>query len=216
MLPNYQKLSNGLIKQLEIKNAIEYNPEYVLNRYSSDSFIANGLGIKMSYLRLGYLLGVLGFTPNSILDYGYGNGDFLKACQNFIGDVNGHDISNYPVPDGASFIIDPYARAFDVVCFFDVLEHFQNPYEIKGLKTNYIYISVPNCHYFSDDWFDTWKHRRPDEHLWHFNVESLVNFFSEIGYECIGLSNIEDTIRKDKNAQEGKYSNILTGVFKKK
>ena len=40
---------------------------------------------------------------------------------------------------------------------------------VKKLKCKYILISVPCCHYYSDDWFKNWKHRRPDEHIFHFN-----------------------------------------------
>jgi len=49
-------------------------------------------------------------------------------------------------------------------------------------------------------------------YLWHFNAESLVNFMSEVGYDVINITNVEDIIRKNNLD----YSNILTGVFKKK
>ena len=57
-----------------------------------------------------------------------------------------------------------------------------------------------------------WKHRRPDEHLWHFDEDSLYNFMKRMGYTFISSSNIEDTIRKNKEGE----TNILTAVFKKK
>ena len=104
-----------------------------------------------------------------------------------------------------------FIEKYDVVCFFDSLEHFDNIYIIKELKTDYIFISVPWCHNFSPDWFKSWYHRKPNEHLWHFNKESLLNFMSELGYNCIHTSNIEDTIRKNNK----EYSNILTAIFKK-
>lgn len=59
--------------------------------------------------------------------------------------------------------------------------------------------------------FENWKHRRPDEHLWHFNLESLTKFMQEICYEKITHSNIEDVIRKPSSD----YTNILSAVFKK-
>jgi hypothetical protein len=37
---------------------------------------------------------------------------------------------------------------------------------VKDLKCHYVCISLPWCHYFSDEWFETWKHRKPNEHLW--------------------------------------------------
>ena len=56
-----------------------------------------------------------------------------------------------------------------------------------------------------------WKHRRPDEHLWHFNEKSIVNFFNESNFELVKVSNVEDVIRKG----DYEYENILTCIFKK-
>lgn len=207
MLNNYQKLENGIIKQIQKNSSINYNYDYVNNSYNT----YGELGLRMANLRLGYLIGSLGFVPNSVLDIGYGNGDFLKVCSNIIKNCYGHDVSGYPLPDQVNFVKNPYENEYDIVTFFDVLEHFDNIYDIKDLKTNYILISLPNCHYYSDEWFETWKHRRLNEHLWHFNETSLISFMKEIGYHCINTCNIEDTIRKDKLNSP----NILTGIFKK-
>jgi hypothetical protein len=94
---------------------------------------------------------------------------------------------------------------------FDVLEHFDDIYTIKKIKTNYFIISIPECHYFSDEWFTSWKHRKPDEHIWHFNSKSLINFMNEIEFEVVCFSNVEDVIRKSND----NHSNIMTGIFKK-
>lgn len=206
MLDNYQKLSNGLIKQIEVK-VIDYDFEYS-NKYNK----LGELSKRMSYLRFGYLCGVLDKIPSSILDVGYGNGDFLSVAKDMIKDCYGSDIvQHHPVPEGCKFTSSLYDEQYDVVCFFDSLEHFNDIYEIKNLKTNYVYISLPWCHYFSDEWFESWRHRRPNEHLWHFNNVSLIRFFDEIGYDLVQYSNIEDTIRKNED-----YENILTGIFKKR
>jgi len=146
-----------------------------------------------------------------LLDVGYGNGDFLKVCSQKVKSCYGNDVSNYPLPNGVKFIEDITKHEFDVVCFFDSLEHFENIDFISKINTKYIFISLPWCHYKSDDWFSSWKHRREDEHLWHFNETSLVKFMSEMGYEVLKISNLEDIIRKPINEDE----NILTGIFKK-
>jgi len=75
MLSNYQKLENGVIRQIEKSDLINYNYDYVNNSYNT----YGELGLRMAHLRTGYLIGSLGFIPNSILDIGYGNGDFLKT-----------------------------------------------------------------------------------------------------------------------------------------
>ena len=205
MIDNYKKLENGLIKQKSFfVEKKDYTEKYV-ETYNS----LGELSVRMSFLRLGFLFGAIQEKVTKLLDIGYGNGDFLNCAKNFVPCPCGFEINEYHIPDGCKFVGDIYKEEFDVVCFFDVLEHFDNIYDIENIKTKYMYISVPECHYSSDEWFINWKHRKPDEHLWHFNKESLRNFMKEVGYDLVVYSDIEDTIRKS----ESKESNILTGIF---
>jgi hypothetical protein len=208
MIENYEVLENGLIKQKNIINKQDYNVDYVNQRYNQYGY----KGHQISGLRLGYLIGTIGLTPRSILDVGYGNGDFLKLCKNGIDECFGNDVSGYQVPDNVKFTDNIFDRHYDVISMFDVLEHFEDIYFVKELKCDYVYISVPWCHNFSDEWFFNWKHRRPDEHLWHFNDKSIKLFFDEMGFDMISHSNIEDIVRKPVDSN----SNILTCIFKKR
>lgn len=209
MISNYKILENGVIKQEKIINKnVDYNVDYVNSRYNS----YGEKGLQMSYLRLGYILGVIGKIPNSILDVGYGNSDFLKVCKSIISKCYGNDISNYPLEEGVEFVEDITENHFDVITFFDSLEHFYDIEFVKNLKCEYVCISLPWCHNFSDEWFLNWKHRREDEHIFHFNEKSLEEFMKTMGFELVSFSNVEDTIRKP----EFNYQNILTSVFKKK
>jgi Methyltransferase domain len=209
MLANYKRHTNGLISQVSCK-PFPYGFDY------SDNYNKLGeLGQRMAHLRLGYLLGSIGKIPENIIDVGYGNGDFLKVASQIVPTCYGTDVGNsYPLPEKAKFVpaSELYSRKFEVVCFFDVLEHFDNIYDIANIDTEYFCISLPNCDYKSDEWFESWKHRKPDEHLWFFDEHSLVNFMDEIGYDKVNTSYIEDTIRKDVNNSP----NILSGIFKKK
>lgn len=207
MLNNYSKNEDGLIYQI-IKNPIQYNQEYVEKRYDSYGELTN----YMSHLRLGYVSGVVKEKINSILDVGYGNGSFLQVCKKTILNCYGHDVTNYKLPDGIEFVDNWIESETDVTTFFDVIEHLDDPYIVKNLKTKYIIISVPWCHYESDEWFENWKHRRPNEHLWHFDEKSMKNFANSIGFELIHSSNIEDNIRGPLNNKK----NILTVCLKNK
>ena len=207
MIDNYEILPNGVIHQKTVNKLKEYDVDYVDERYNS----YGEKGMQMAYLRLGYVVGAICDTIHSILDVGYGNGDFLRAC-NGVENVYGNDISEYPLPDGVTFVEDILKDEYDVITFFDSLEHFEDISFVKDLKAKYIVVSLPMCHNTSDEWFENWKHRRPDEHLWHFNDQSLWNFMVECGYEYVNMFNVEDTIRKPSDNE----INILTGVFKKK
>ena len=207
MNENYEILSNGVIKQKKIEKIL-YNYDYS-NNYNS----YKDNGTNFAHLRLGALLGILGKTPTSILDVGYGNGDFLKAASKIIPECYGADISDYPVPKNCKKIELNDNKYYDVICFFDSLEHFDDINIIGSLNCEYIFISVPWCHYFNDNWFTKWYHRKENEHLWHFNKKALESHFAIHGYKCIYTSSIEDTIRK--NSQALYYPNILTCMFQK-
>jgi len=206
MINNYEYDENGVIYQKD-RIPFIYDKNYVTVRY--DTY--NQLNVAMSHLRLGYIIGVLGHIPTSILDVGYGNGAFLKACCDIIPRCLGHDISGYEIPTKCEFVADIFKAKVEVMTFFDSLEHFQNPYFMKNLDCKYVCISLPWCHNFSDEWFENWKHRRPNEHLWHFNDKSLSAFMVSQGYKVRNICDIEDTIRQSTFD----YSNILTGIFEK-
>ena len=208
MIDNYEILPNGLIHQKEIVNKIkDYDKEYVDTRYNN----YGEKGMQMAYLRLGYLIGAIQEPISRVLDVGYGNGDFLKVCMGCEINAFGNDISGYPIPNGATFVDDITRDSYDIVCFFDSLEHFEDISFVKDLKTKYVYISVPLCHNFSDEWFKNWKHRREDEHLWHFNIESIEMYMDEMGYKVVTGNNVEDVIRRPVD----NHPNILTAIFEK-
>ena len=204
----YEVLDSGVIHQTSYKK-IDYNYDYS-NKYNNYGEKGNYLG----YLRLGTLIGAIKEIPQRILDVGYGNGAFMAAACTLIPHVAGCDLSPYPVPEGCHRVESLTDAAYDVVTFFDSLEHFDDISIIRALKCRYIFISVPWCHATdpSTPAFLNWYHRRPNEHLWHFNKESLVAFFAECGYKPVieGLA-VEDAVRK--NAAVAPQPNILTALF---
>ena len=78
-----------------------------------------------------------------------------------------------------------FENFYDIITFFDSLEHFEDIEFVKDLKCSAICISVPYCYYKDDAWFEEWKHRRPNEHLWHFDKNSLENFMRRMGFVLI-------------------------------
>src|SRR5687767_8590927 len=61
--------------------------------------------IKLGYQRLGWLLGLLGRIPDSVLEIGYGTGTFIEAAQiTGVPRCAGCDITHFPLPDGVEFL----------------------------------------------------------------------------------------------------------------
>lgn len=208
MIQNYELTQDGVITQQNSK-PFNYSIDYSDSRYSHFEDRGNILN-----LRLGYIIGSIGKIPSSLMDVGYGNGDFLTCCKDSIKDLYGNDIQPaYPLPKGITFIEDIINQKVEVVTFFDSLEHFPNIDFVKDLKCSYVIISLPWCtNGLDDNWFENWKHRKPDEHLHHFTEKSLERFMIRQGYKMINFCNVEDKVRKDSNLTP----NILTACFKKK
>lgn len=213
MLDNYYTDPFGVVHQRNVDNfkkdyAAQYNGYGELSNY-------------MSYLRYGYMIGACKPEYSSIkkvLDIGYGNGSFLKVCQQAGLQATGYDIDKYPVPEGCfkvkdiPSIDDSKHTVFDVVTMFDSFEHFEDLNFVYNLPTDFLVISVPNAHSaHRDDWFEKWKHRRPNEHLHYFDLHSLRDMLTYKNfYKFITHSYIEDVIRKGEESK-----NILTMVFKR-
>jgi hypothetical protein len=202
----YKINEQGVLQQVN-PNVITYNAEYVESRYGAIIELRK----QMSMLRYGYMTGCIG-KPTKILEIGYGAGDFIQLCAEQGIECFGNDITGIPTPPNVTPTKNLYEQV-DVVCMFDVLEHFEDINFIKDLNTKYVYVSVPNCsqptniEYLSNDYI----HLRPNEHLHHFNIVTLIDHFDINGYKLLTISNIEDTIRKRPNTP----INILSAIFEK-
>jgi hypothetical protein len=208
MIENYTVDEYGIIQQVQYEKFV-YDVAYIkrsyTNRLTQEKLDA------LAHLRLAHLLSVLPVVPQSIVDVGYGEGSFLRACESVILKRFGHDVFPDFIPPRCEFVRDLADAPFvDVVSFFDSLEHLENREIMRDIRCTYVYISVPWCHYFSDEWFDTWHHKKPNEHLSHFNEKSLAKFMASCGFSLVNFCAVEDSIRKGS----GDYPNILTALFK--
>jgi hypothetical protein len=186
MLEGYTKLNNGVIFQTDLKCTMNYDCDYIKRSYKEDAML------NIAYLRFGFLLGV-GIEKGSILDVGYGFGHFLKLCKKFKFNTFGIEVNESNISDFAKK--GSFDEYYDTITFFDSLEHFQSIDFVKNLKCKNLIISLPWCHYFNDDWFKSWKHRKYGEHLWHFSDTALCNFLEENGYRINLISCFEDALR---------------------
>jgi len=210
MLDNYEKIpATGVIKQIDFTPPV-YDVEYV-DRYRVG---LAGQADELSYLRLGLLIGSLNQSVTKLLDVGYGDGNFLEKAASVIKNCYGYDVSpQFPLPQKSN--IEPTNNItgayYDVVTFYNSLEHIPDIDFIKDIQCKFLVITTPWCHYFSDNWFKNWKLRKPEEHAWHFNDETLSRFMRKNGYSEVHYSNVEDSIRGEKLG----YANYLTAVFRK-
>lgn len=162
-------------------------------------------------LRLGFVVGAHGSVPNFLQDHGYGNGDFMLAAKQIVANVSGCDISGVKVP-GCVTITDRINA--DVWTFWDCLEHQHDLSFLKTAPCDTICVSLPWCHDVPGTEFfdDKYKHRKPNEHVHHFNPLTLTAMMNRYGWFAVALSNHEDIIRKSAHG----LPNILSMTFKRK
>lgn len=212
----YEKNEFGVIVQLHPQPFIydkKYSATYDTEAYKKGSDILNAL-------RYGFACAANRDHITSILDCGYGNGDFMKFAKQQTKEVIGYDITGVEV-EGCK-IIDDFSGLVlanvDVITFWDCLEHFHNIDFLHDLRAKTICISLPYCQFnniahdqgnsLAIKWFETWKHRKPDEHIRHFNRGSLKKTMQYYGWTEIAYSHHEDIVRKNNLPM-----NILSMAF---
>jgi hypothetical protein len=211
MIGNYSIDAYGVIHQIDFE-PIAYDETYI-SYYQAKS----DRTIKLGYQRLGWILGLMGRIPDSVLEIGYGTGTFIEAALiTGVPVCAGCDIADYPLPEGVEFL--DWQRAlepsWDLVAMFDVLEHVPDLSFLSRLKTNYLAVAVPYCRWkeLGDDWFRNWRMLLPNEHLHHFDPDSLVALLKSHGFEPVTLNTFEDGIRL-RPGETG--PNIISGFFRK-
>jgi len=139
------------------------------------------------------------------LDVGCGNGVFMKEAQRLGYKVVGIDFDrenikiarehfglNDVFPLTLEELITSYQdKKFDVITFFEVLEHMDNPGNfINSIKTGlkpggHIALSVPNRERFLDPLGDG---DYPPNHLTRWNASSISSFLEKRGFEIIKVT----------------------------
>ena len=201
----YELIVPGWLYQLPTGVIQEYDEQYV-SRY-------NSFDDTLQKMRYDFCTARVKF--DSVLDVGYGNGDFLRVCKERGKECFGNDISGYPLPDGVAFTENRNIDV-DLVTFFDCIEHFPErdlSKILSPLKCKYLCITVPWCHHWGDEAkFMEWRHRKPNEHFHHFDVPGIYHLLYSSDFDLLEVSSFEDRIRSNN----GGMPNILTVLAKKR
>ncbi len=204
---HYQIDCDGVIHQLNPEPFL-YNPEYV-STYDHGEYAIKGRALNL--IRTAYILEMYSREfhelPRTVFDFGCGNGAFGKVAGPIFDGCFGYDILDYPLP--CEMERSPELMPADIYTFWDSLEHCPDIDFIEKLECKMVVISLPWCHFSTEDWFNNWKHRKPNEHIHHFNPDSLRRFMDSKGWQIENHCNIEDAIRLPIDEKP----NILTATF---
>jgi hypothetical protein len=126
----------------------------------------------------------------TVLDYGSGVGWFRAFRPENIRTVHTFDIGKYP-QTGISLMV------YDVVTFWDVLEHIKDFRDIEPILrlANNVACSLPMLPKEKD--ILKWKHFKPGEHLHYFSKPMLVTLMAKYGFKWQQCESIECPPRQD-------------------
>lgn len=143
-----------------------------------------------------------GAPGQTVLDVGIGDGAFLRAAAQRVPfgvvELYGCDIN----PLGVEYLEQTGQLAqldqeggFDVVCFWDVLEHLEDPrVGLRAAKTTAL-VSIPifesQLHALRS------RHFKPGEHLWYFTRRGFLAFADQEGFDCVDILATESAIGRD-------------------
>jgi len=170
---------------------------------------------EMSQIRWTFIQKALSLSPGSkILDVGYGNGSFLKHALNHDMDIYGIDVhgEEFGIPE----VNYDTEMIFDLVCFFDSLEHFDTFEKPLSLNARNIIVSTPDPVDFLLIYPQKWRHFKPGEHLHYFSRKSLDLIMHRWGFFYkLAEGNPEDDLRGKLIIDNQNYNNIYTAIYSK-
>jgi SAM-dependent methyltransferase len=168
---------------------------------------------EMSILRWNFIQRWLRLPAGScVLDIGYGNGALLKHARARGMEVFGIDVhgENFGIPT-VDYDTD---RHFDLICFFDSLEHLPSFDCLFRLRAAHVVVSLPAVPDYLLQAPHRWRHYKPGEHLHYFSAHSLSVLMSTWGLRRrIADGSPEDALRGKLQIDGRDYDNIYTAVY---
>jgi hypothetical protein len=137
-------------------------------------------------------------NPKEVLDYGSGVGWF-RAWRPEGVTVHSFDVAPYPQTSSVRSDCSnmPVNGVYDVVCFWDVIEHLPSFKDIEHTlrRSKAVAATIPVTDNVSD--LTDWKHFKPGEHLHYFTTKQVIALFDAYGFEIITMAYCECPPRED-------------------
>jgi len=168
---------------------------------------------EMSEVRWNFIQSHLTLPVGSrILDVGYGNGAFLKRARDAGMRIHGIDVHSEDF--GIPTVDFDTELEFDLVCFFDSIEHFPQFDPIFRLRAGSAIVSIPNTPPSLLAAPQAWRHYKPGEHLHYFSRTSLDRVMRRWGFTYKLTEGFpEDQLRGKLVIDQKPADNIYTAIY---
>jgi len=186
---------NGFYKQVDPK-PFKYDVGYKEKQSTNK---------EMAWLRLGWLSNHIPFealTDFNVVDIGAGNGVFVEEGKKVFKRIVPYDLAGDSIED-----TELYSTTWDLIVMSDVLEHYHSIDDLWTIPFRYALISFPETPPTDEVDITTWRHYKPDEHIYMMNRWDFRKWVEKNGCSVLGCGSPEDFLRKrwDKD-----YINIST------
>lgn len=139
----------------------------------------------------------------SLLEIGCGMGDFLLSAQSKGFQVTGLEVTDHLVNlansrIGSTNVYKGYieddlfeGKSFDLITFFDVIEHVRNPFDFLGhvnrllKKSGKVYIVTPSLDSWSAKFLGKNWMEYKIEHLSYFTKKAMIHLLERIGFHKV-------------------------------
>jgi hypothetical protein len=179
----YLRTPYGL-KQLDVQKIV-YDPAYIATGSRTTPAMCE---LRLAFLREG--IADADLATWSVLELGPGNGCFFRFLAPQVAHIDGYDVAQTSYSTIPSLAGRPH---YQLVCGFDVLEHFEDIDELWQLDFTYGLFSLPCPPRAGVD--AGWRHFKPHEHLWHITPAEFTAWMRDHGYEVLRMGSPEDALR---------------------
>ena len=153
------------------------------------------MGKKINEFRVA-LLSSVWLPKDRVLDVGIGCGSFVSAARGAGIECCGYDCN----PAARRWLAErewegKLTEGFQVVTFWDSLEHMEDPWQALRSVGRVALVSLPVAA-DGESWLRS-KHFRKDEHRWYWNKVGFERFASSCGFRVEGVSDQESKLGRD-------------------
>jgi hypothetical protein len=164
--------------------------------------------VETNLLRIGWMSAYLGYDymkTMSVLDFGCGNGGFMRAARPVFKSMEGYDKCPGTLSEEAL-----YGRSWNLITAFDVLEHLPDIDDFFKIDWTICMLSFPETPEV-EDWEELrgWRHFKPDEHIWCLDMGNVINWLGKNNCDIIAGACFEDCFRKRWDPDKPNISSIL-------
>jgi hypothetical protein len=134
-----------------------------------------------------------------VVDIGIGSGHFILMRDQLVQPniTYGYDVN----PKGIQWLLDrniwfdPWYQEPEIATFWDSFEHLPRPTDLLKQVTKFVFVSIPI--FKGKEHILGSKHFKPNEHIWYFTRNGLINYFSRNGFDLVEENLMETELGRE-------------------